>query len=268
MGFFQSNGILNRRGFFGGAVKAFSPSDISGLQLWLDATTGLFDATSGGSAVTTDGSAVARWEDQSGNGRHFKQSTNNNRPVLKTSVQNSKNIIRFDAVNDFMEMDSAFSGINSACYFIVLQIADDPPNEESQTGHPIAFLYNDGLDDQQYASHYTWTDTNIYDNTLTRGRKTIPDPESDLSIFHLYNAEADSNGWAARINKNIVYSDNANSFPSNNSGKIIGKSTWIEEGDNYYFNGDLAEIVVYNSVLSFTDRGKVEDYLYSKWAIV
>ena len=87
MGFFQTSGILNRRGFFGGAAKAFSPTDIAGLQLWLDATTGLFDATSGGSAVTTDGSAVARWEDQSTNGRNLTQATVNDRPVLKTSVQ-------------------------------------------------------------------------------------------------------------------------------------------------------------------------------------
>ena len=159
MGFFQTSGILNRRGFFGGA-PAFKPSDIAGLQLWLDATTGLFDATSGGNAVTTDGSAVARWEDQSGNNRHFKQSTSNNRPALKTSIQNGKNVIRFDSVNDFMEMDSAFTGLTTASYFIVLKITNDPPSNQLKTGHPILFLYGN-TSGYGTGSHFTWTDGRI-----------------------------------------------------------------------------------------------------------
>ena len=53
------------------------PQTIAGLQLWLDATTGLYDAASGGGAVTTDSAAVARWEDRSGNARHFTQSIAN-----------------------------------------------------------------------------------------------------------------------------------------------------------------------------------------------
>jgi len=40
VGFFATSGILNRRGFFGG-VQAFSPSNISGLSLWLKADAGV-----------------------------------------------------------------------------------------------------------------------------------------------------------------------------------------------------------------------------------
>ena len=264
MGFFASSGILNRRGFFGGTTAApFPPADISGLQLWLDATTGLFDATSGGSAVTTDDSAVARWEDQSGNGRHFKQSINNNRPALKTSVQNSRNIIRFDADNDFMEMDSAFSGLTSASYYVVLKISIDPPTQESKTGHPIHFLY--GTDSGFSASHYTWTDGNIYDNTMTTSRRTAGNPTPSLANFHLYNVDASGSAWTNRLNKTQLTTFASNTFSQNR--KEIGRSLWSSAPAFYYFNGDLAEVVVYDSVLSSTNRGKVEDYLYSKWAI-
>lgn len=258
MGFFQSSGILNRRGFFGGATKAFSPSDISGLQLWLDATTGLFDATSGGSAITTDGSAVARWEDQSGNGRHFKQSTNNNRPVLRTSIQNSRNIIRFDGSNDFMEMGSAFSGITQACYFIALKIVSDPPSVQIKTAHPIEFLTS-----QTLASHYPWTDGNIYDSTLTDSRKTVGNPSKNLTEFNLYNVEAASNLWTARLNKTQLFTTTTNTISI--SGVNLGAN--LSQSIDYFFDGDIGELIAYSSILSSADRGKVEDYLYTKWAI-
>ena len=64
-------------------APAFAPTDISGLQLWLDAsdTSTLYNATAGGSLVTTNGAAVARWADKSGNNRHATQATVNNRPI-------------------------------------------------------------------------------------------------------------------------------------------------------------------------------------------
>lgn len=43
MGFFASSGILNRRGFFGGAA-AFSPTSIAGLKLWLKADAGVTES--------------------------------------------------------------------------------------------------------------------------------------------------------------------------------------------------------------------------------
>jgi hypothetical protein len=260
MGFFQSSGILNRRGFFGGAA-AFSPKDISGLELWLDATTGLFDATSGGSAVTTDGSAVARWEDQSGNGRHFKQSTANNQPILKTSIQNSKNIIRFDGANDFMEMDSAFSGLTSASYYVVLKIANDPPSVQSRAGHPIFFLYSTAGGGK--ASHFPWTDSIIYDATMSSTRRTVGNPSQSLANYNLYNVDADASSWTARLNKTQLFNATSNTFEQRE--KIIGRS--VDVNNFYYYDGDLAEIIAYNTVLSSTNRSKVEDYLYSKWAI-
>jgi hypothetical protein len=45
VGFFATSGILNRRGFFGGAT-AFNPSNIAGLSLWLKADAGVTQSTS------------------------------------------------------------------------------------------------------------------------------------------------------------------------------------------------------------------------------
>jgi hypothetical protein len=259
MGFFQSSGILNRRGFFGGAAAAtsFVPSDLSGLIMWLDAndTSTLFDATSGGSNVTANDTAIARWEDKSTSAKHFKQSTSNNRPKLFTSSQNSKNIIRFDGTNDTMSMDSAFSGKTEVCYFIALKRVLDPPTTASKTGHPMEFLWATGTQ-----HHYPWTDGVIYDATLTNIRKTTVNPTPSLANFHLYNVEAKSGLWTSRLNKTQIFTTASNTIGI--GGTTIGGGSGV-----YFFDGDIGEFIAYDSILSSSDRGKVEDYLYTKWGI-
>lgn len=76
-----------------------NPKSVDGLNVWFDATQGLFDATTGGNAVTTNGASIARWEDQSGNGWHLTQTTAGSRPTLTTSALNSKNGVTFNGVS-------------------------------------------------------------------------------------------------------------------------------------------------------------------------
>jgi hypothetical protein len=64
--------------------------------LWLDGAdaTTMYDATTGGSLVSAN-AAVARWEDKSGNGRHFTQASGGFRPTRKEAVKNGLNAINF-----------------------------------------------------------------------------------------------------------------------------------------------------------------------------
>lgn len=62
------------------SVPSFSPSDISGLVLWLRDDQGVFQDTVGG-LVSTNGDPVGAWEDQSGQGNHVTQ-TGVARPTL------------------------------------------------------------------------------------------------------------------------------------------------------------------------------------------
>jgi hypothetical protein len=114
-------------------AKAIVPTDISNLVVWLDAGLGLFDATRGGSAVTTDASAVSRWEDQSGNANHFTQGISASRPILKTAIQNSLNVIRFDGSNDAVACASSalFKNISGATVFSVRKCASNPTSEQN-----------------------------------------------------------------------------------------------------------------------------------------
>lgn len=244
--------------------RTFNPNKISGLIMWLDAndSTSFFDATSGGNNVTTDGGSIARWRDKSTSAKDFKQTTSGSRPILKIGTQNGRNSVRFDAIDDFMEMDSNFSGLTAGTYFIVLKLAVDPPTVESKTGHPIMFIYNNRAGSG--ASHYTYLDSNIYDTSMATSRKTVGNPTPNLTNFHLYNVSSTSNSWTARLNKTQLFTTATNTFSQEE--KTIGRSI----GSNsvfYYFNGDIAELIVYNSVLSADSRTSLENYLYQKWGI-
>lgn len=61
----------------------------------------LYDATSGGSLVAS-GAAIARAEDQSGNGAHMTQSSSTLRPLRIVAAQRGLDAARFDGSNDYM----------------------------------------------------------------------------------------------------------------------------------------------------------------------
>ena len=245
--------------------KAFSPSDIAGLQLWLDATTGLFDATSGGSAVTTDGSAVARWEDQSGNGRHITQTTLASRPILKTAIQNSKNIIRFDGTDDILRRSEAFVHAQGAATIFVVVSA------------------NSGASDRLMSEGRTANTNSLYMPIISASATlfqvlyrldngTIPLNNVSFGTafngtgFKLICAVDSGTNFAGFINK--VTTNNQNYTRGTVTLDTFAIGGWATNIERDFFPGDVAEVVIYNTALGTSDRQSVENYLYAKWGIV
>lgn len=270
MGLFSSAGTINRRGLFGGTQ--FSPKDISGLQLWLDATTGLFNSTSGGSAVTTNASSVARWEDQSGNARHATQATSGSRATLRTSVQNGKNIIRFDGADDF------YTGVASALplatgstrlSFFVAIIPDLSGRQGSYGGGGIirgmeadsneGWYFGVRANGKFAFNQNAGTDACIVStSTLTTNTAYV--------IGSVYDGS--QTGISNRV-KNYLFATEETDVLDNGaggwgSGEEIGRGY---PSPSYYFKGDICEIVIYNSVLSSSEITNVSNYLKTKWGI-
>jgi hypothetical protein len=79
----------------------------------------LYDAVTGGSLVASD-AAIARIEDKSGNARHWKQSTSDNRATRKVSEISGLDIARFDGTNDGYVLDSDLS-LTSHTIFMVFK---------------------------------------------------------------------------------------------------------------------------------------------------
>jgi hypothetical protein len=263
MGFFASSGILNRRGFFGGTTAApFSPSDISGLQLWLDATTGLFDATSGGSAVTTDGSAVARWEDQSGSGYHVTQGTSNNRPILKTSIRNSKNIIRFDGSNDLLVSASiASDNLSAMTCFVVAYVA-------GYGGGTFGRYFERGSINRAWSVNQNEQTNRLFTINTTFFHDTAT---GSITTGNWYLSSAKWDGGtdrATNMSQRINEADSTRGLTGTGTTSSVANTTYQignRTAADRAFNGDIAELIIYNVSLSASEITSVEDYLADKW---
>jgi hypothetical protein len=273
MGFFATSGILNQKGFFGG--QDFNPSNIAGLSLWLDATTGLFDATTGGSPVTTDGATVARWEDQSGNARHISQSTAGSRPILKKSVQNGRNILRFDGVSNHLFMTSAFiySLGASTVFCVVSQTPSSPPSANASliternatSSFPSYIVIGNGTSDATRLRIFMRDDANA--NILFSGSSTLQTASGTAfnSSYQLLGTVDTGSNIALYINKSSSVNGSYTRTTLTLDRFTVGASR--TGAATAFFACDLAEIIVYNSALSTNNRQLVENYLYSKWGI-
>jgi len=244
--------------------RSFSPSNIAGLSLWLDATTGLFDATSGGNPVTTDASSVARWEDQSGNSRHITQATSASQPILKTAIQNGKNIIRFDGTNDILRRSGAFVHAQGAATIFVVVSANSGASDrlivEGRTANTNS-LYMPIISASAtlFQVLYRLDNATIPLNNVSFGTAF------NGTGFKLVCALDSGTNFAGFINK--VTTNNQNYTRGTVTLDTFAVGGWATTTERDFFPGDVAEVIIYNTALGTTDRQSVENYLYSKWGL-
>ena len=260
---------------------------VSGLQLHLDAADDqtVFNATTGGSLVAAD-SGAARWEDKSGNGRHATQDDVNRRPRKRTAFQNGWSALTFDgssdmAASDFMQIN------NSTSTFNFLHLAQG-----------TVFVAAINGTTQDYNDIRTWIDNcglgagrGFYfgpDDRSSRGNNqacfgsgnqstntavSTPDNFVVMQSAKVYSAVVDNTAPASSrvfIYKNGVDSGARNSASGSTSGDATYSMTIGGNGEalgNLAFQGDMLEILIYNSALSDTDRARIENYLIAKWGI-
>ena len=228
----------------------FSPEDISGLRLWLDASTGLYDSSSGGNIVSSQGGVVARWEDLSGNDFH---ATGSSGPTLSLDQVNGKPSLVFTGSN-FLQIPSILNG-TSATAFVVVR----PTNTSADGGVMIG---NIGP-----AGHYPYRGGNIFDGFAATVRKNNITKPTGFFNWHLYNVISAPNDWRYIFNESVHFATTSNTYTgvADNNGPYIGKS--ISAGVSYGFVGAMAEIIVYNSALTQEQLDQVSEYLRQKYAL-
>lgn len=241
------------------ASAAFSPANISGLQLWLDATVGLYDATTGGSEVTTDGSAVARWEDQSGNAYHVTQNSASEQPVLKTSQQNGLNVIRFDGSNDYLfgATNFAITGSSNRSVFAVTKRANAT----------IRYVVSWGINATGRFAGFS-TEYYLRFQATTKGY-TNQGSDDSWTLWSVIGGGSTLDDYDAYFDDGTVATPSATNNTSANldtgaSALYVGRVSFTPTG---FLDGDLAEVLIYDSALSTSDREAVRDYLNAKWAV-
>jgi hypothetical protein len=248
------------------------PLSISGLQLWLDASDSatMFDATTGGSLVAADG-AVARWEDKSGNGLHATQSDSGFRPVRKAAIQGGKDVLRFDGSDDQLSAANVFTATSDYTVFFVgvgksinnggRAFVSLSTTSEATNGY-FHYIYRDDISNK----------SRVFFTTNAETANSSNDTASSISYnaFHMMSAVHSATNRQWWINGSSQGTANASSGSAAFSSAQL-RVGWYYSGispNNVYgLDGDICEIIIYNSALSDANRALVENYLIAKWGI-
>ena len=248
--------LFFRRRIVALGARAFLPTGIAGLQLWLDANDA---ATLFQDAAKTipadDGDVVGAWADKSGNGLDATQTTTAAKPTLQFNIVNGKPVIRFDGTDDGLDAGD-FSSLTGGEAFIVVKVDADPPPNNFKTG-----LWDFGA--SVAATHFPFNvDSTIYDTFGTTARKTTVNPATTLTQFNIYNVTSIANEWTSRLNNTELFTTAINT-----AGYSATAHLGISSTASAILDGDIAEMILYNAKLIDANRALVNNYLSKKSGI-
>lgn len=238
-----------RRFLLSNQSRAFAPTDIPGLALWLDAS----DAAT----ITLDGSNnVSQWNDKSGNGRNFTQGTALQRPSRTLAGQNGLNVVTFDGADDNLSSSLGVLSLSDVSCFVVAST-----NFGGSTGRTLISC------PQANGSHtdpfFRWS---IFaGNTGTFDSRWNGVAGVTASVVLANSAQIigiDTVAGKYYVNGTEVYSRTPTTITYPNSVPcVIGRNG----GGSESWRGFVAEVIVYGKGLSAPERSSVESYLRSKW---
>ncbi|GEM_PF-2434045 len=224
-----------------------NPLCIVGLKLWLDAadTSTLFSDGDCSIPAAADG-LVGCWHDKSGNNNDARQVSGPSQAVRKDGVQNGKTALRFDGTNDFYSHNNI---TDERTIFFVIKHADGDQvylgyDYDAPLGHSVSFNWSGGNAFpgstflSPFASPYILNGA-AYDDAATTNAISIPKPYPN---FHIYS-------FVTTDNVESEYIANDRNTPS------------------YYWEGDIAELIIYNVPLTDADRLSIQNYLNDKYHI-
>ena len=214
------------------------------------------------SGVITSESGVSQWFDLSGHGNHASQDDSNIRPQWVDNEINGQPVIRFNGGGTVLRLPDLMAGGNQGEVFIVARLKnfDNTYNGLCQFGVANGTAYsNDNVDTRGTGT--IWDDFGINNGDGFDG------PGADvLTGWHTYNATVSEQGQDLRFNGNLLtHRDHPASSPSAQfrTDPMIGTDVW-----NEYFNGDIAEVIVFDHVLTDAERETVQSYFALRYALL
>lgn len=228
----------------------FRPTFFPDCYLWLDAALG----------ISTSGGNVYKWEDQSGNGYDVVQATAGDRPAFSATESGINSLPAVDfggpgaAEQEFMA--SANGAFTLAQPYVVFAVF----KRDSIVGaSPCSRLY----------AEYGGVDGTYYVNAsgkscIKSGTELAATADATTESWHVHSALY--NGAASKLwlDGTELASGNAGTNAMTD-GIRVGHS--LGSNVSYYFDGQLAELIIYNRNLSSIERKHVEDYLGEKYGI-
>lgn len=259
-GYLSTKWGLTQTGF---NSTSFSPTSIGGCQLWFDAS----DTSSLTPSSITTGTKVSQWNDKSTNNRHMSNSTSATQPTYSTSNFNGSLPCVFftgstqAGSNANILSNAASTVLNSTTWDIYVAFKPTGGQEaifwNDPTSAVVLICGNTRVYEANYSIHYGgW-------------RLAPPDGGCRANECQIFQAYSTGTTIGKRVNGGLEGGTTQTatySWPSRSSNSQL---SFCRPSSGQWSEGNLAiaEVIVYNSVLSDTNRSNVQTYLTNKWKI-
>ena len=230
-----------------GVAKGKAPDELSTTVFrWYDAgqITGL-----------SDGDPISQWNDESANADHAVQATGSKQPIYKTGILNGHPVVRFDGSNDYLTLSNNLDATSSVGHFFAVAI---------HNGTGVANILSNRVDSSGTGGWNFGYETPATPRYAHNGIGNITYAATDQ--FNII--EAQRNGTTSSVigvNGSLGSSSALNYTVAGSSATKLGV---LDTDGNRALNGDIAEIVIYASLLSSADRLALIQHLKEKYAIV
>lgn len=239
------------------------------LKLWLRGAEGVYSSDNCSGAVS-DGTGVGCWQDQSGYGNSATQGEEDAKPAFQTGVQNGYPVVRFDSTSgtekDVLEHSLTSVGNGSNTIFALAKTTDSGAQQglfsvapllagqdSIVTARTLGFASTDavtainGNETAGATAGAPGTNPAILSSTFTSDNTTV-DVALDGSVVGTNTGSTES-GEAARLGAEMRI-DNQQNITNTN-----------------HFDGDISEVVAYETDLNAAQRNIVRNYLSAKYDV-
>ena len=222
-----------------GGTTPPSPDEIADIHSWFSAQS---------LSALLDGEPVRDWTDDSENGHHLQQLTEVARPAKFDAVQNGLPVVRFDGGSDFMQTAAFPEGeeVQPNTVFVVAK-------KTAGTGFRV---FVDGT----VVTNRHAIGQNSGGSWFISAGTDQADAASDTN-WHVFTAQFDATD-ILRIDGTQVISGNAGAHTL--TGFTVGARY---DGTSSFWDGDIAEIIIFDRALTATERNLVEWWLATKYTI-
>jgi hypothetical protein len=246
----------------------FTPAEIPGLALWLDASdaTTLFQDAAATTPATATSDPVGYWGDKSGNARHAVQATAGNRPAISGTTQGGRKALAFDA-----QTKTVISPVSVAQY--VADATTSPKMFFAWVARPEGSVtsicwgspaHPNAASRVFYATDFGGAGSHIVDfGSVSTARLTGTVGDETNNVGHVYSAFRDGAIMSVRrdgveiirkTNASGAYTDTTGTLSINTASGGGATASWME-------------FLAYAASMPAANITRIERYLAAKWGI-
>lgn len=213
--------------------------------------------------VTSSGGLVSSWADQSGNGNNAVNATSGQQPSLISNAVAGKPALRFDGIDDsLISVTGALTGNTPHTIFLVSKFT----SASAFAGGAVLYSGTAGgnqnstlgsqKDGRLWVGGYGEDDATPYSNSAGDLASNVGTTQFRLTE-KLYSA-GNFKGYLDGVK---VIDGNGATYNLGNTETGVGRQ--FDTGT--YYAGDIAEVLIYNTALSDSDRTAVEAYIAGRY---